>query len=47
MGENHEYEVKNGDQILELTLSNPHGKEIKKIGEMLSFGFDEESIHII
>ena len=47
MGENHEYEVKSGDQILELTLSNPHGKEIKKVGEMLSFGFDEESIHII
>ena len=47
MGENHEYEVKSGDQVLELTLSNPHGKEIKKVGEMLSFGFDEESIHII
>ena len=47
MGENHEYEVKSGDQVLELTLSNPHEKEIKKVGEMLSFGFDEESIHII
>ena len=31
MGENHEYEVKSGDQVLELTLSNPHGKEIKKV----------------
>ena len=31
MGESHEYEVKSGDQVLELTLSNPHGKEIKKV----------------
>lgn len=47
MGENHEYEVKSPNGIIELTLTNPHGKEIKKIGEILSFGFDEEAVHII
>ncbi|WP_231501445.1 ABC transporter ATP-binding protein [Oceanivirga salmonicida] len=47
MGENHEYEVQNGDEVIEIVLNNPHGKEIKKIGEELSFAFDQDSIHIL
>ncbi|ACZ00765.1 ABC transporter ATP-binding protein [Streptobacillus moniliformis] len=47
MGENHEYEVKNGDNIIEIVLNNPHGKEIKKVGDKLSFVFDQNSIHIL
>jgi len=47
MGENHEYEIQVEDQIIEVSLNNPHGKEIKKVGENLTFVFDEESIHII
>jgi len=47
MGENHEYEVQSENEIIEIILSNPHGKEIKKVGEMLTFGIDEEAIHIL
>lgn len=48
MGENHEYEVETRTgKIIELTLNNPHGKEIKEIGETLSFSFDEKSMHIL
>ena len=47
MGENHEYEIMIEDQVIEVSLNNPHGKEIKKVGENLSFILDEESIHII
>ncbi|MDO5088198.1 MAG: ABC transporter ATP-binding protein [Leptotrichiaceae bacterium] len=47
MGENHEYEVQHGNDIIEIILSNPHGKEIKKVGEMLTFGIDEEAVHIL
>ncbi|NYV27710.1 ABC transporter ATP-binding protein [Streptobacillus felis] len=47
MGENHEYEVKNGNEVIEIVLNNPHGKDIKKIGDSLSFAFDQNSIHIL
>lgn len=47
MGENHEYEVEIDGKIIEIILNNPHGKEIKNINEYLSFGFDENSIHIL
>ncbi|CAM3112782.1 ABC transporter ATP-binding protein [Streptobacillus ratti] len=47
MGENHEYEVKNGNDIIEIVLNNPHGKEIKKVGDKLGFVFDQNSIHIL
>lgn len=47
MGENHEYEVKIEDQIIEVSLNNPYGKEIKKVGENLGFIFERESLHII
>ena len=47
MGENHEYEVENGNDIIEIILSNPHAKEIKKVGEMLTFGIDEGAVHIL
>lgn len=47
MGENHEYEVQHGNNTIEIILSNPHGKEIKKVGEMLTFGIDEEAVHIL
>lgn len=47
MGENHEYEVQYGDEIIELTLNNPYGKKVAKIGENLEFGFVLESIHIL
>ncbi|WP_066900167.1 ABC transporter ATP-binding protein [Streptobacillus notomytis] len=47
MGENHEYEVKNENDIIEIVLNNPHGKEIKKVGDKLSFVFDQNSIHIL
>lgn len=47
MGENHEYEVEYEDGIIEMILSNPRSKEIKKIGEMISFGISDDSIHII
>ncbi|MGB6128972.1 MAG: ABC transporter ATP-binding protein [Psychrilyobacter sp.] len=47
MGENHEYEIMVEDQKIEVSLNNPHGKEIKKVGEDLTFVFNEESIHII
>lgn len=47
MGENHEYEVQYGDEIIELTLNNPYGKKVTKIGENLEFGFVLESIHIL
>ena len=47
MGENHEYEIMVEDEKIEVSLNNPHGKEIKKVGENLTFVFDEESIHII
>ncbi|RRD39196.1 ABC transporter ATP-binding protein [Leptotrichia sp. OH3620_COT-345] len=47
MGENHEYEVQYENDIIEIILSNPHGKEVKKVGEMLTFGIDEEAIHIL
>jgi len=47
MGENHEYEIMVGDEKIEVSLNNPNGKEIKKVGETLTFVFDEESLHII
>ncbi|UUV17001.1 ABC transporter ATP-binding protein [Fusobacteria bacterium ZRK30] len=47
MGENHEYEIMVEDEKIEVSLNNPHGKEIRKVGENLTFVFDEESIHII
>lgn len=47
MGENHEYEVKFKENIIEIILNNPNGKEIKEIGDVLSFSFDENSIHIL
>lgn len=47
MGENHEYEVEFENNIIEIILNNPHGKEIKNIGEKLTFSFDENSIHIL
>ena len=47
MGENHEYEVQYGDEIIELTLNNPYGKKVIKVGENLEFGFVLESIHIL
>lgn len=47
MGENHEYEVEWEGNIIELTLNNPYGKVVKKIGEILEFGFVAESIHIL
>lgn len=47
MGENHEYEIMVEDEKIEVSLNNPHGKEIRKVGEKLTFVFDEESIHII
>lgn len=47
MGEYHEYEVDNNGSVIEIILSNPHGKEIKKIGEYLEFGLDSNAIHIL
>ncbi len=47
MGENHEYEVEKDGEIIEIILSNPHAKEIKKVGESLTFGIDEGAIHIL
>lgn len=47
MGENHEYEVKYKDEIIEIILNNPNGKKISKVGENLEFSFDENSIHIL
>lgn len=41
MGENHEYEVKHGEEIIEIILNNPNGKEIKEVGDVLGFSFDE------
>ncbi len=47
MGENHEYEVENGNEVIEIVLNNPHGKLIKNLGEELEFSFDQDSIHIL
>lgn len=48
MGENHEYEVLNADKgVIEISLNNPNGKEIKQVGEELQFSFDESAIHIL
>ncbi len=47
MGDHHEYEVDYNDQVIELILNNPHGKKIAKVGEELSFAFDQDSIHIL
>lgn len=47
MGENHEYEVENAGDIIEIVLNNPHGKDIADVGEYLEFGFDETAIHIL
>lgn len=47
MGENHEYEVEYEDGIIEMVLSNPRSKQIKKVGEMISFGISDDSIHIM
>lgn len=47
MGENHEYEVKHGEEIIEIILNNPNGKEIKEVGDVLGFSFDENAIHIL
>lgn len=47
MGENHEYEVKYNDEIIEIILNNPNGKNISNIGEYLEFSFDKNSIHIL
>lgn len=47
MGENHEYEVESSEGIIEISLNNPNGKNIKKINETLEFSFDESSIHIL
>jgi len=47
MGENHEYEIEVEGQIIEAILNNPHGKEIKAVGEKIGFTFDRDAIHII
>lgn len=47
MGENHEYEVIAGENIIEITLNNPNGKDIKEVDEYLEFSFDEKTIHIL
>ncbi len=47
MGDHHEYEVAHGSETIEIILNNPHGKEIKQIGEKLEFAFDQDSIHIL
>ncbi|WP_319204289.1 ABC transporter ATP-binding protein [uncultured Ilyobacter sp.] len=47
MGENHEYEIEVDGQVIEAVLNNPHGKDIKSVGEKIGFTFDHEAIHII
>lgn len=48
MGENQEYEVQvDGDKIIEATLNNPHGVEVKQVGENLNFSFISSSIHVL
>ncbi len=47
MGENHEYEVKWNDQILQISESNPFGRDIYEIGDTMKIGFDEKALHIL
>jgi hypothetical protein len=47
MGETHEYEAKWGDQILQISESNPFGKPSYEVGGTLKLGFDENSLHIL
>lgn len=48
MGENQEYEVLDDDKkIIELSLNNPHGKEIKSKGQILTFSFNADTIHVL
>lgn len=47
MGENHEYEIEIEGQIIEAILNNPHGKEIRSVGEKIKFTLDTDAIHII
>lgn len=47
MGENHEYEVEWLGQVLQISESNPFGKKIFEIGDDMTFGFDEASLHIL
>lgn len=47
MGETHEYEAKWGDQILQISESNPFGKPSYQVGDTMMLGFDENSLHIL
>ena len=47
MGETHEYEVKWGDAILQISESNPYGKPSYDVGDKLMLGFDEKALHIL
>lgn len=47
MGETHEYEAKWGDQILQISESNPFGKPSYQVGDKLMLGFDEKALHIL
>lgn len=47
MGENQEYEVNLNDCTLLISQNNPGAKKVFTINEMMSVGFDEDSIHLL
>lgn len=47
MGETHEYEVDWNGKTLQINQSNPFGKKVFKVGDEVSFGFEERSIHLL
>jgi iron(III) transport system ATP-binding protein len=47
MGEYHEYEVNWFDQIVQISESNPFGKQIYELTDEMNFGFDETALHIL
>lgn len=47
MGQNHEYEVLWGDEILQISDSNPYGRKTYELGEKMSIGFDESALHLL
>ncbi|GAA0180009.1 ABC transporter ATP-binding protein [Clostridium sediminicola] len=47
MGENHEYEVEKNGQNIQINQTNPFGKRVYEVDELMWIGFDEKALHIL